>query len=92
MNNNIFTERKIPVVIQIPIYSNIENEAPSSYYAGSKEAQEEVTLQDLQAMKQMIKEIRQNPELLYTYSQIFSHSPKAIERLPPLISAAVSII
>mmetsp|Transcript_28208 Transcript_28208/g.51017 ORF Transcript_28208/g.51017 Transcript_28208/m.51017 type:complete len:127 (+) Transcript_28208:108-488(+) len=38
-----------------------------------EEVKEQVTVQDLQAMKQMIREIRQNPELLYEYSPAFSH-------------------
>mmetsp|Transcript_24683 Transcript_24683/g.40201 ORF Transcript_24683/g.40201 Transcript_24683/m.40201 type:complete len:116 (+) Transcript_24683:197-544(+) len=46
-------------------------------------AQEEVTLQDLQAMKQMIREIRQNPELLYKYSPAFSQLTQSVlKRLP----------
>ena len=38
-----------------------------------EEVKEQVTVHDLQAMKQMIREIRQNPELLYEYSPVFSH-------------------
>jgi len=46
-------------------------------------AREEVTLQDLQAMKQMIREIRQNPELLYKYSPAFSQLTQCVlKRLP----------
>jgi len=33
--------------------------------------EEEITAQDLQAMKQMIREIRQRPQLLYEYSPVF---------------------
>ncbi len=33
--------------------------------------EEKVTLEDIQAMKQMIKEIRRNPDLLYDYSSAF---------------------
>jgi len=48
-----------------------------------EKAQEEVTLQDLQAMKQMIHEIRQNPELLYKYSPAFSQLTQCVlKRLP----------
>ena len=33
----------------------------------------EVTVEDLKAMKQMIREIRENPDLLYQYSTTLSH-------------------
>lgn len=48
--------------------------------------EQEITDQDLQAMKQMIREIRNKPELLYEYSSIFFHLKQSRKgRLPTML-------
>ena len=42
-----------------------------------------VTVENLRAMKEMIREIRENPDLLYEYSTTFSHCSRSLPVLTP---------
>jgi len=78
--NNHMPNPKIPSVIRIRRTHSTSIQSDTMVHLGEgdydnetsmqrdHQAQEKVTVQDLQAMKQMISEIRQNPELLCEYS------------------------